>query len=134
VKHCGLLTKEAAEAVYGAPLDSGREEGMGCLLTSGGSDDKGIVVSMLPSTLAGAGMSMSTFYDQMLHQGSTSVAVPVSGLGDKAHFITSKGNDASVSIQVLYHNTILTIMASGSHNPNIKSALVQAMRQMMQKF
>lgn len=134
VKHCGLLSKQSAETVYGAPLDLGREMGMGCLFMSGGNDDKGIVVTMLPPTLAGAGMSMSTFYDSMLHQDSTSIAVPISGLGDRADFITSKGNDFTVTILVLYHNTILEIMASGSHNPNLKAELIQAMRQMMQKF
>jgi hypothetical protein len=100
---------------------------------AGGDDQKGLMVDLIPSSGASAGMDMSETYDNLIHQDPTAIAVPISGMGDKAHYVTSKDN-SQATVQVLYHNTIVGIMATSSPNPNLKAVLIQAVRQLMQKL
>jgi hypothetical protein len=133
VKHCGYITQQTAEAVYGGHLNPAREMGMGCTYFADEDGQKGVLVTLIPPMGAAVGTTEMTFYDSMLKSDPTSTAVPVGGLGDRAHFITTK-DGSMVSLQVLYHNSVAAIAASNSKNPNLKADLIQAMRQMMQKL
>jgi hypothetical protein len=131
-KPCEFFTRQAAEVIFGAPLDAGHDTVLSCTYSAAGGDDqKGLMVNFIPPSGASEGMNMSETYDNLIHQDPSSTLVPVSGLGDTAHFMTLRNESA---IEVLYHNTIVGIMATSSPNPNLKAALIEAVRQMIQKL
>ena len=132
MEHCGYITQQTAEAVCGGHLNPSREMGVGCMYTLDGHDEKGVLVSVSPPLETAVGMTEMTLYNEMLHSDATAPIVPVSGLGDKANFVTSK-DGSMVTLEVLYHSPVAAIGASYSNNRNLKAALTQAMRQMMQK-
>lgn len=133
-KPCEFLTKQAAEAIFGAALDPGHDTVLSCTYAGpGGDDQKGLMVNFIPPSGASEGMSMPETFDNLIHQDPTATVVPIGGMGDKADFITSKDMTA-VAVEVLYHNTIVGIMANSSPNPKLKAALIQAVRQMMQRL
>ncbi|MGD0912351.1 MAG: hypothetical protein ABR928_10660 [Terracidiphilus sp.] len=129
-KNCGLITQQEAETVFGGHLNPARDLGVGCTYSADEHYEKGVLVSLVPPMGVASG---ETYYDAVLKSDPTATAVPVGGLGDKAHFITSK-DGSTVTLQVLYHNSVAVISATTSKNPNLKAALTQAIRQMMQKF
>jgi hypothetical protein len=133
-KPCEFFTKQAAEAIFAAPLDPGNETEMSCTYAgAGGDDQKGLMVNFISPSGASARMSMQETYDNLIHQDPTSTAVPISGMGDKALYITSQ-DSSQAAVEVLYHNTIVGILATSSHNPKLKAALIEGVRQMMQKL
>jgi len=133
-KPCEFFTKQAAEAIFGAPLDPGHDTAMSCTYpVAGGDDQKGLMVDFIPPSGASPGMNMSETYDNLIHQDPTAVAVPIGGMGEKANYLTSQ-DKTQATVQVLYHNTIVGIVATSSPNPNLKASLIQAVRQMTQKL
>jgi hypothetical protein len=132
-KPCEFFAKQTAEAIFGAPLDPGQEKVMNCAYSAGGDDEKGLMVDFIPSAGASAGMSVADAYDNLIHQDPTATDVPVSGLGERADFLTSKDH-TQATVQVMYHGAIVGILVTSSPNPNIKAALIEAVRQMMQKL
>ena len=133
-KPCALFTKQAAEAIFGAPLDPGHATVVSCTYAgAGGDDQKGLMFNLIPASGTSPGMSMSETYDNLIHQDPTSTAVPINGMGEKAHYVTSQDH-SQAAVEVLYHNTIVGILATSSNNPNLKTALIDAVRQMMRKL
>ena len=133
-KPCGFFTKQAAESIFGAPLDPGRDTVMSCTYSGvDGDDQKGLMVNVIPSSGASAGMNMPETYDNLIHQDPTSTQAPLDGLGNKAHYITSKDH-SQVAVEVLYHNTIVGIMATSSPNPKLKVGTDPGRSAMMQKL
>lgn len=133
VTHCGFITQQQAEAVFGGHLSAGREMGMGCVYSFGGSDEKGVLVAASTFPRGMAPGALSQMYDSMIHSNPTDTAVPLSGLGDKASYVTSK-DKTEATVEVMYHNSIIGVTAYSSSNPNLKDALIQAARQVMQKL
>lgn len=130
VTNCALITQQEAETVFGGHLNAARDIGVGCTYSADEQYEKGVLVSLVPPMGATTG---TTYYDALLKSDPTATAVPVGGLGDRADLITSK-DGSTLTLQVLYHNSVAVISATTSKNPNLKAALTQAIRQMMQKF
>jgi hypothetical protein len=133
VKQCGFITQQQAEAIFGGHLSAGREMGVACAYSFGGGYEKGVLVSV--STFPGviAPGALSQMYDSMIHSNPTDTAVPLGGLGEKASYVTSK-DKTEATVEVMYHNSIIGVTSNSSSNPNLKDALIQAVRQVMQKL
>jgi hypothetical protein len=128
-KTCEVLSQAAASALFGSPLDPPRGTFPSCAyFGAGGDDKKGLIVAVIEIPH----VDMAAMYKQLLHADPTSRVEPVSGVGEQANFVIT--SDGTIGLQVLYHNNIVQIGASNSPNPNIKAAIVQAMRQILQKI
>jgi hypothetical protein len=126
---CDLISPGAAAELFGAPLDPARDMVASCAYFGvGGDDHKGLIVALM----AIPGMNMAQMYPQLLHSDPKNRIEPVSGLGEQANFVTAP--DGMISLEVLYRGKVLDISASNSPNPNIKPALLQTMRQALQKL
>ena len=128
-KTCVVLSQAAASALFGAPLDPPREMFPSCAyFGAGGDDKKGLIVALIEIPH----VDMTAMYKQLVHADPASRVEPVSGVGEQANFVTT--SDGTIGLQVLYHNNIVQIGASNSPNPDIKAAIVQAMREILQKI
>jgi hypothetical protein len=132
-KACNLMTRQAAAAIFGGPVDPGvggdTSVGDICEYNGPGSHQQ-VSVGLIDTKTYG--LSPAAVFKIATAQASTGhTSETISGLGESNLFIASP-TDSSIS--VLYHAKILTVGATGSKNPGLKAALVQAARQILGKM
>jgi hypothetical protein len=132
LKPCALLTPQAAAALYGAPLGPPFELRTACFYKEvNGPDTKGLTLTLI-ITHAASSADVRPVFDTLIPKDPGTVTEPVAGLGDKALFVTTNAGK-SITLYVLARGNILEITANSSPNPNIKSGLKDAARQILAK-
>ncbi len=127
---CTLLSQQEAATVFGAPLQPGRDMAGNCAYLGAGGGQKGVYLRLFGGETMPPGAVLQMYKGMLQHEhGPTE---PYAGLGEQADFI--KVNDEGLRLQVLYHHRIVSLGAFGSGNPDAKAALVQAMRQVLQRL
>jgi hypothetical protein len=131
VNACTLLSQQEAASLFGAPLDPGRFTAPICTyFGAGGDNKKGVFLSIFGSDGVPPAALAQNYAGMLRHEHGTPEPFP--GLGDQANFIKVEGGN--LRLLVLYHNRIVSPGAYNSQNPNVRDALVQAMRQILQRF
>jgi hypothetical protein len=127
---CTLLSQQDAAALLGAPVDPGRSMVTTCAFFGAhGDDQKGVSVLLFDSAGTPPNI-LASMYNAMLQPQPGRTISPFGGLGEKAHMIAD--ND-QLTLLVQSHGKLVSITAFASHNPHLKDALVQAMRQILQR-
>ena len=126
VKACSYMTPQTASAALGSPVGTGEEQ----TLTMAGEITFG--VGDINAVAAGFGASAATVLPIIKDaaHGQTNETIP--SLGEWNAYAWNGLTDYTLT--VIYHGKVLTLGTSGAKNPNLKTALVQTMRQIMQKF
>jgi hypothetical protein len=128
---CTLLSQQEAASLFGAPLDPGHPMPPGCsFYGAGGDNKKGVFLSIFGSDGVPPAALAQNYAGMLRHEHGTPEPFP--GLGDQANFIKVEGGN--LRLLVLYHNRIVSLGAYNSQNPNVRDALVQAMRQILQRI
>jgi hypothetical protein len=140
VKACSYMTPQTASAALGSPVGTGEEQTLPmaseqcvfshedpaapCEITFGVGD--------INTMAAGVGASAATVLPIIKDaaHGQTNETIP--SLGEWNAYAWNGLTDYTLT--VIYHGKVLTLGTSGVKNPNLKAALVQTMRQIMQKF
>jgi hypothetical protein len=139
IKACDLMTMQTAASVVGATVGAGREETLPmaaqqCIFThddpawqasiSIGLSDVNAMAAALRSDIAG----VTRFFKSQA--GKNAETIP--SLGEWNSYEWNGLMDYTLT--VIYHGKVLVVVASLSKNPNLKAAIVQAMRQAMQEL
>jgi hypothetical protein len=131
-KPCDLLSHQAAETLFAAPLAKTMPENA-LLCHYSNSDTSAVTVSFQ----AWPDFSQSQLEQVMKtlphkdYQPDVIDSVP--GLGDQNFFVTDKQIPKDTLI-VLYHKTIITLIVIGSKNQNLRPAMIDAMKRAMSRF
>jgi hypothetical protein len=140
VKACSYMTPQTASATLGSTVGAGKEQSLPmaseqCVFTHGdpaapGDITFGVVdINAMAAAFGSTAATVLPIIKDAQH-GQTNETVP--SLGE---WNTYAWNGlADYTLTVIYHGKVLTLVASGAKNPNLKAALVQTMRQTMQKF
>jgi len=139
-KPCDFMNAQAAASIFGASVDAGRAEDLDmgsqqCVFDHNDPAAPGqIAFGLIDINAMAASMGAnSTAILPIIKQSAT---------GQKFETIPSLGEwnlyswDGQIgySLTVIYRGKVLSIHSSGSKNPNLKTAVVQAMRQALQKL
>jgi len=135
-KACDYMTVQTASQAFGAPLQAGREESLpmsaqqcvfqraNASLTFGVTDVSAMAAAFQTSTAA---------VIKIIEQKDPAVKTEtIPSLGEWNSYVFN--GLTTYTLKVLYHGKVLDLDCDGSKNPDLKAALVQAMRQTMQKF
>jgi hypothetical protein len=144
IKACDFITVQTASSVFGATVGAGDEESalygsQQCVFTRTDPASAGLInLGLTDAKTMAAGLGQSDvaalirlFQQTNPYNGKTSEAIP--SLGEWNSYVWDKDLDDH-TLTVLYHGKVLILLARGSKNPNLKAAIVQAMRQAMQKL
>jgi hypothetical protein len=134
-KTCDLISAQTAAAVFGGPTGPGTEQviataGRQCVFETDGGGEVALGL-MDKANMASLGAKPADI-PRMLNEpqpGQHTETIP--SLGEWNTFIASP---ADASLYVLQHGYLVTLSASGSKNPALKAALVQAARQALGKL
>ncbi len=131
-KACTLLTQQQASAILGAPVKPPLDANFACIFSStapGSSANVNINLVAVDGAPAG---TMAKAYTATLHKDyATDTIESVSGLGEQNRVIVSTHK---ITINVLIHNAILSLIVVISTNPHLKADMIQAVRQASTKF
>ena len=132
-KPCDLLPHPAAETLFSGPLKSTLDTAIVCVYFNDSERSAvNIHFQMIPD---GAPPNFGpTIMKAIPHKDyQTDVMDSVPGLGDQNFFITDKEIPKD-TFTVLYHKAIVTLIVTGSKNPNLRAAMIQTMKQALTKF
>jgi hypothetical protein len=134
-KTCDLISAQTAAAIFGGPTGPGTEQviaaaGRQCVFETNGGGEVALGL-MDKANMAALGAKPADI-PRMLNEpqpGQHTETIP--SLGEWNTLIASP---ADSSLYVLQHGYLLTLSASGSKNPGLKAALVQAAKQAIAKL
>jgi len=134
-KMCDLMTRQEATAIAGGPVGAGVEQNLTagasmCLFSASGSGGQTVSVGVMGKD-AFYGASAATIFKISTAAKQGDVAESIPGLGESAVLVTS-ASDRSLS--VLYHERIVNVDATGSKNPGVKAALINAAKVVLGKI
>jgi hypothetical protein len=135
LKACDLISQQTAATISGVPMKPGAEQNLngspGCVFDDLGSLQTVSLGIGDPKSL-GASNAAEAF--KLLAQPSSDASetiTSIAGLGEANFYRTSEQES---SITILYHDKIVVVDAAGSHNPALKTALVQTARLILLKL
>jgi hypothetical protein len=128
---CSLVTQQKAAAIFGAPVQAGVEHDQTafsteCIFAGTGQFSIGVL------DLKAMGIPPAT-YGSMFEPKQGYTNTPVAGLGQQAVFSTIAA-PADSMLSILSGSKILVLDATGSKNPNIRAALIDAAKQLLGKL
>jgi hypothetical protein len=128
-KACDLLSPQTAASLAGGPVNAPVEiPGMGCLYSA---KTGAATVGLSVNDVQGTGSTNFTRQMQMsVGQGATMEQIP--GLGEQSGLVVRTSGDNSLT--VLYHQKTLTLSAQKKMTPELKAAMVEAMKQILTKL
>jgi len=127
-KACTLLTQQAAAALLGSPVKPPMDANIACIF-QGANGTVNINLLAMPGAPQG---TMAKAYANTLHKDyATDTVESVPGLGEQNRVIVSS---QKITVEVLYHETILGIIVTNSTNRNLKAAMIQTAKQALTKF
>jgi len=140
LKACSLISSQTASAVLGATVSAGQEQslplaGEQCVFSH---EDPaapselafGIIdVNAMASELGGSAADVLRVIKQS-DPAETTETIP--SLGEWNSY--TRSGLGAIKLTVLYHGHVLSLGVDVSKNPHLKTDLVQAMRQIIQKF
>ena len=129
---CDLMTQQQAATVFGSAVAPGRVE-MGTASLSGCRFDtpKGDFAEIGVMDAKAWGMPAAALFKTLAEPSPGHTVESIAGLGESA--ILVKGPTDS-TLSVLYHDKILLVSATGSKNPGLRAALIDAARQALGKI
>jgi hypothetical protein len=140
IKACDFMTAQTASSVFGSIVNAGREESLPmaaqqCVFDHNDPAAPGQIAFSVADAkamadAAGTDIPGLTRFLKQSEDGQKSETIP--SLGEWNSYVWNGLTDYTLT--VLYHGKVLLLLSSGSKNPNLKTALVQAMRQTMQKL
>jgi len=140
LKACDFMNPQTASSVFGATVNAGREETVAegaqqCVFDHDDPAASGQIAFGLTDVNAMAasmGVSSAAIIPIIKQSASGQKSETIPALGEWNCYSWNGLTDYTLA--VLYHGKVLSLVSSGSKNPNLKAALTQAMRQVMQKF
>jgi hypothetical protein len=131
-KPCDLLSHQAAETLFGAPLAKTTPENtLLCYYSNSETSAVNINFQSWPDL---AQDQLAQVMKTLPHKGfPADVIDSVPGLGDQNFFITDKQIPKD-TFTVVYHKTIITLIVTGSKSSNLRPAMIEAMKRAMSKF
>ena len=139
IKACDFMTVQTAASVFGATVGAGREETLPmasqqCIFAHDNPASPGEItfgLSEVNAMAAAMGSNVASI-TRIVKSTVETNAETLPSLGEWNAYGWNGLTDYTLT--VIYHGKVLTLGSSGSKNPNLKAAIVQAMRQIMQKF
>jgi len=130
-KACNLLDAQTAVSIVGSPVSTPIDmQGMGCVYqTTSGSETVELV--MVDSAGTDGAITMRNL--QMVSaqsQGTTTESIP--SLGEQ-NFLLVRNSNLN-GLMVLYHQKMFTLSVQKHMTPDVKAAMVQAMRQVLSRM
>lgn len=131
-KACTLLTLQQAAAIFGAPVKPPIDGNMVCIFEPvAPSSNASVNINVVAMEGAPAG-TMAQVYTRSLHKDyQTDTIEPVPGLGEQNRVIVSTHK---ITVQVLNHDAILSLIVANSGNPHLKADMIKAVQQALTKF
>jgi len=125
-KACDLLTSQIATSLLGGPVSAPTDvQGMLC---SYGTKTATVSLAVVDSP----GMAAADFTRANMAGGRSSGIEQIPGLGDAGFFIPAGGDHNTMN--VLYHNKVLNFGVQKKLTPELKSQMIQTMKQWLAKF
>ena len=120
VKACDLINQQVASTLLGMPAQPPVNANIACIFKSG---DAIVNLNIIQGPDGAPADMMARTWPAILHKDyQTDTLEPIPGLGEQSRFIHSTDKD---TLQVLYHNAILSIAVTGSKNPKRKADMIQ---------
>jgi hypothetical protein len=140
VKACSYITPQTASATLGSPVGTGTEQslpmaGEQCVFTheepaAPGQITFGVTdINAMATGFGASATSVLPIIKDAAH-GQTTETIP--SLGEWNAYAWNGLIDYTLT--VIYHGKVLSLTVSGAKNANLKAAMAQTMRQIMQKF
>jgi hypothetical protein len=135
-KICDLITRQQASAIAGDPVDAGAEQNLMkgasmCLFSATGSGGQTVSVGVMSKDAFYGGSAAAMFrIATTAKTGDTAESIP--GLGEAAVLVTSGTDDDSLNI--LYHDRIINVDATGSKNHSLRASLIDAAKTILGKL
>jgi hypothetical protein len=131
-KACALLTQQQAAAIFGAPVKPPLDANLACIFDPvAPAHDTGVNINLVAMEGAPPG-TMAKAYEGTLHKDyATDTIESVPGLGEQNRVIVSTHK---ITINVLHHEGILSLIVTNSTNPHLKPDMIQALKLALTKF
>jgi len=135
-KSCDYMTVQTASQAFGSALQAGKEQSMPmnsqqCVFERAGAQAS-LTFGVMDVNAVAAAMHTTPAAVLPMLQHSEGKAETIPSLGEWNSYVFN--GLTTYTLTVLYHGKILDLDCTGSQNKNLKDALIQAMRQAMQKF
>jgi hypothetical protein len=131
-KACTLITQQQAAAIFGAPVKPPLDATIACIFDPvTPAPESHVNMNIVAMDGAPAG-TMANAYKQTMHKDyATDTVESVPGLGEQNREIISTHK---ITINVLYHDAIVSLIVTNSTNPHLKADMIQAVKQALTKF
>jgi hypothetical protein len=134
-KICDLMTRQQATALAGAPVNAGQEQSITkgpsmCLYTASGSGGQTVSVGVMGKE-SFHGASAAVAFKAATSAGNGDKVESIPGLGETAVLVLSADDNA---LNVLYHDRIINVDATGSKIPGLRAALIAAAKLVLEKL
>jgi hypothetical protein len=133
---CSYLDQQAATSLYGAPVSARKDQ----MAAAGGAmslcfylNSKGGEAVIFMVMTVPKGMD-ATMMDSTARSNPDTQITPVSGLGDRAEFASSKGASAGITLVTLSQGKMVSLSITGSDTPARRTALTAQLRRIIARL